>query len=96
MFRREVKKIDGLLSQFLRASGLETPLLQRRLIDAWPEVAGQMVMNYTSNVFISNQTLMVKIDNSALRAELSMMRTQLANKLNQHVGAYVISDIKFY
>ena len=41
MFRREVKKIDGLLSHFLRAAGLETPLLQRRLIDAWPEVAGQ-------------------------------------------------------
>ena len=76
MFRREVKKIDGLLSHFLRA--------------------GQMVANYTSNVFISNQTLMVKIDNSALRAELSMMRTQLANRLNQHVGAFVISDIKFY
>ena len=45
MFRREVKKIDGLLSHFLRAAGLETPLLQRRLIDAWPEVAGQMVEN---------------------------------------------------
>ncbi len=96
MFRRDVKKLDGLLSQFLRAAGLETPLLQYRLVDAWPEVAGHMVAKYTSNVFISNQTLMVKIDNSALRAELSMMRTQLVKRLNQHVGAFVISDVKFY
>ena len=96
MFRRDVKQLDHVLQVFLRANGLETPLLQRRLIDSWGEVAGDMVAKYTGDVFISNQTLMVKINNSALRAELSMMRTQLVNRLNQHVGARVIADIKFF
>ena len=52
--------------------------------------------DYTGDIFISNQTLMVKINNSALRAELSMMRTQLVNRLNQHVGVRVIADLKFF
>ena len=71
-------------------------MLQRRLIDSWGEVAGSVVARYTGDIFISNQTLMVKINNSALRAELSMMRTQLVNRLNQHVGVRVIADIKFF
>ena len=40
MFRRDVKTIKDLVMQNLRANGLETPLLQKRLIDVWPKVAG--------------------------------------------------------
>ena len=95
MFRRDVKKIDGLLMQFLRSAGLETPLLQRRLMAAWGEVMGDMIAKYTEKTFIDNQTLVVKINNSALRAELSMMRSDIVNRLNQHVGARVIVDVRF-
>ena len=96
MFRRDVKSLDSVLSFFLRQSGLETPLLQKRLIDSWEDVTGKGVARYTGQKFISNQTLMVKIENAALRAELSMMRTHLVEKLNAHVGARVIADIKFF
>ena len=96
MFRRDVKKLDDVLARFLRVSGLETPLLQRRLIDSWGEVMGPVIAKYTEQVFISNQTLMVKINNSALRAELSMMRKQIVRLLNDHIGVRVIADVKLY
>ena len=96
MFRREVKALDDVLVKFLRASGLETPLLQRRLIDSWGEVMGPVIARYTEQVFISNQTLMVKINNSALRAELSMMRTQIVKKLNDHIRVMVIADVRLF
>ena len=96
MFRRDVKALDDVLVRFLRSSGLETPLLQRRLINSWGEVMGPVIAKYTEQVFISNQTLMVKINNSALRAELSMMRTQIVRLLNDHIGVRVIADVKLY
>ena len=96
MFRRDVKPIDNLLREYLRYSGLETPLLQRRLLDAWPVVNGKTVDNYTQQKFIHNQTLCVKITNAALRAELSMMRSQLVRRLNQQVGSQVIADIRLF
>ena len=96
MFRRDVKPIDNLLREYLRYSGLETPLLQRRLIDAWPVVTGKTVANYTQQKFIHNPTLCVKITNAALRAELSMMRSQLVKRLNQQVGSQVITDIRLF
>ncbi len=95
MFRRDVKPISELLMRNLRMNGLETPLLQKRLVDAWPLVAGAVIERYTQNVYISNQTLVVRLINPALRADLSMRRQELVNKLNHHVGSQVIADIRF-
>ena len=94
MFRREVKPLGEILMKLLRDEGLETPLQQKRLIDAWEAVAGPMVARYTTEKFIKNQTLLVKITNPALRHDLTMMRTQLVRRLNEQVGSLVITDIK--
>ena len=37
MFKREVKSIKELVMQNLRTNGLETPLMQKRIVDAWPD-----------------------------------------------------------
>ncbi len=95
MFRKDVKQLRELILRNLRAQGLETPLLQKRLIDSWPEVAGELVAGYTQNLYIRNQTLFVHLTRPALRADLMMMRTELVRKLNAHVGSQVIADIKF-
>lgn len=96
MFRRKVQTLADILQQTLRENGLETPLLQRRLIDAWPTVVGQTIDEYTGERFIKNQTLFVKILNPALRQDLSMMRTQLVKRLNEQVGALVITEVRIY
>ena len=96
MFKREVKSIHDNLQQFLRKEGLETPLMQKRLIDAWDNVTGETVAQYTQEKFIKNQILYVKIMNPALRQDLSMMRQQLTRRLNASVGASVITDVRIY
>ena len=96
MFKRDVQTLADIIAQCLRHDGLETPLMQRRLIDAWGKVAGHAIEKYTGEKFIRNQTLFVKILNPALRADLAMMRERLVNNLNVEVGARVINDIKFY
>jgi predicted nucleic acid-binding Zn ribbon protein len=91
-----VKPLSEVLNQFLRREGLEMPLLQKRLVDNWDDIVGKTVVRYTGEKFIRNQTLMVKITNPALRADLSMMRSQLVKRLNDSVGSMVITEIKFY
>lgn len=96
MFRRHPQEIETLLRSYLRHNGLETPWLQRRLIDAWPDVAGDVIAQYTESVDIRNQTLWVKLTSPALRADLQMKRTHLVTQLNNTVGAQIITDIHFY
>ena len=95
MFRRDVKNIKDLVMQNLRENGLETPLLQKRLVDAWPEVAGPSVARFTREVSIYNQVLYVKLSSPVLRTELSMRRQTFIDKLNHIVGARIITDIRF-
>ena len=95
MFKREVQQISSIILRNLRQQGLETPLLQKRLIESWPEVAGPVIARYTQDAFIRNQTLYVRLSSPALRADLSMKRRELAARLNQHVGSQVIADIRF-
>ena len=95
MFKRNVHNVKDLILKNLRAQGLETPLLQKRLMDSWSEVAGEFVARYTDGMYIRNQTLYVHLTNPAMRADLSMMRRELVNRLNTHVGSQVIADIRF-
>lgn len=55
-----------------------------------------MVARYTGEKYIKNQMLFVKITNPALRQDLSMMRGQLVKRLNEAVGASVITDVRVY
>ena len=95
MFRRSSIPIKEVLLKALREQGLETPLLQKRLIDAWPEVMGEAINRYTDNLVIRNQTLFVHLTNTALRMELSMQRQDIVSRLNAHVGNQVIADVRF-
>lgn len=79
----------------LREQGLETPLQQKRLVEAWPEVAGEVIARYTLNTYIYNQTLYVRLSNPSLRADLSMRRQEFTQKLNDVVGEQVITDVRF-
>ena len=94
MFKRDVQSLRDLLLRNLREQ-LETPLLQKRLVDVWPQVAGPIIASYTLNTYIYNQTLYVRLSTPSLRADLSMMKQQLVDKLNAAVGQQVITDIKF-
>ena len=95
MFKRDVKSIKDIVLQSLRVNGLETPLLQKRIVDSWQEVVGEMISRYTLNVYIENQTLVVRMSSPALRQELSMRRDYYVELLNNKVCAKVIYNIRF-
>lgn len=95
MKKSNTEPLRDILMRFLRQEGLETPLNQYRLIEAWKEVVGPSVARYTSNLYIKNQTLYVHLTSSVLRQELLLGRTLLVRNLNNKVGAQVITDIVF-
>ena len=86
---------DALLA-FLREEGLETPLLEYRITQAWPEVMGNVISRYTRQVFVREGKLQVQITSAPLRQNLMMEHKRIAQKLNDHVGSYVISDVCFF
>ena len=94
MFKSSATHIKDIILKNLREQGLETPLLQKRLNEAWHKVMGEAINNYTTNLYIRNQTLFVHLKNPALRMELSMQRQDIVRRLNAHVGSLVIVEVK--
>jgi predicted nucleic acid-binding Zn ribbon protein len=93
MKRRDAQPIGELVRHFLRQESLESPLNERRLINAWAEVLGPTIASYTREIYIKNQTLYVHLTSAPLRQELMMGREMLVRTLNRHVGAQVIANI---
>ena len=96
MFRRQVKPLGEILQKLLRQEGLETPLLQKQLLDSWDKVVGTTISSYTEDKFIKGQTLFVKITKPALRSDLSMMKNKLVERLNNSIGTMLIVDISLF
>lgn len=95
MKRNNTEQIGEVIRKFLRQEGLESPLNEHRLIEAWKEILGPAIASYTHDLYIKNQILYVHLNSAALRQELMMSRELLIKNLNKYVGATVILNIIF-
>jgi predicted nucleic acid-binding Zn ribbon protein len=93
MERKDVRKIDSLLHQFVKAHGLERGLAEYRLMKSWKDLLGITVAKKTKSLRIQNRKLYVTLHSSVVRNELSMMKDSLIPKLNEAAGMDVIDDV---
>ena len=96
MIKTNTHSMHDALLAFLREEGLETPLLEYRITQAWQEVMGEVIGRYTKQVFVREGKLQVQITSAPLRQNLMMEHKRIAQKLNEYVGSYVISDVCFF
>ena len=82
------------LVEYLRESGLEKPVLEVQVEEAWPKVMGDIVTKMTRSVEMKDGMLIVRVNSAALKAQLFENRFELVRKLNEAVGAEVIKDCR--
>ena len=61
MKRNNAEQIGELIRNYLRQESLESPLNERRLISAWPEVLGPTMASYTLSlihIFLLNRKVL--------------------------------------
>ena len=61
MKRNDAEQIGEMIRKFFRLNGLESPLNEYRLVQAWKDVVGPAIAGYTSNLYIKNQILYVRL-----------------------------------
>ncbi len=94
MRRQNTETIAAVIRQFLKEQGLEKPFLEHQIIKAWPQLMGPLVQKYTGRIEVRDGKLHVQITSAALRQELFIARHELVKKLNEEVGAEIITDIR--
>ena len=94
MKKQNTEPIGIVIRQFLQENGLEKPFLEHKVAEALPRLMGKMIAKYTGTLNVKNGTLYVQITSAALRQELFLARDILIKKLNDEVGAEIITDIR--
>lgn len=93
MRRSKTEKIDQLIEQVLKENNLDGKLKEYRLVSSWEKVIGKTVANATTDIYIRNRKLFVKVRSSVIRNELLMIKDGLIKALNREVQANIIDDI---
>jgi predicted nucleic acid-binding Zn ribbon protein len=91
---RPVSIQEAMLS-LVRELGIAPRMAQYDVIAAWPDVVGPQIARVTAPQRMENGVLYVAVTTAPWRAELSMKRLELIEKLNTRIGTRVLNDIRF-
>ena len=59
--------LKEVLDRWLKAYGYDGKMKEMDVLEAWPEMMGTAVANRTSEIYIKNKKLFLKMDSSVMR-----------------------------
>ena len=95
MKRTEPKSIAEIIGDFMQQEDIEATMLEHKALHLWQEVVGPGVNRMTTERYVENGVITVKINSAALRNELMLSRSGIIAQLNKLVGKDVIREIIF-
>jgi predicted nucleic acid-binding Zn ribbon protein len=93
MRKTNTQTIGEALKDYIKALNLQGKLKEVEIVNAWEDIVGKMISNSTHQIYIKNRVLFVSLHSSIIRKELSMIKTDLIRRINEHAGTKVINDI---
>lgn len=89
------KTLKEAIEQLLHAYRIKDKLDEVKLISSWEEIMGKAIANRTSELFIKNRSLYLRLESAALKKELMMMKTRIVEMLNEKAGKSIIDGVIF-
>ena len=90
---REFQSIEELMRSVIKENKLTKGLTQLSLEEHWAKLMGNGVVSYTQSIELNGKTLVVKLNSSVLREELSYGTGKIMKLLNEEFGEKLISRI---
>lgn len=91
----EESSIADVLKAFIQTNNLQKGMDKIDVREAWKNLMGNGVANYTTEIVLKNDTLYVALSSSVLKEELSYGREKIINMLNEELGKPVVKNIIF-
>lgn len=89
----ENQSISDIIKEFVDANHLQNGLDKVNVQEAWANMMGNGVNNYTTAVQLERDTLYVQLSSSVLREELSYGKEKIIAMLNESIGKEVIKKL---
>jgi hypothetical protein len=85
--------IEDILKEFVETNELQEGLDKVNVREAWQQLMGNGVNNYTTAIELKRETLYVRLSSSVLREELSYGKNKIVKMLNESIGKDLIKKI---
>ena len=90
----ESNKLSDLIPKMLQENRLQKGIDQMTVREAWVQVMGPGVANYTEKVTLKDQVLLVKLNSSALRQELEYGKDKILKMMQESLDPIDVSKIR--
>jgi predicted nucleic acid-binding Zn ribbon protein len=87
--------VAAALREFAEGIGIGQTLRRYGVMTSWEEIVGEQIARVARPERIEKGILFVSVATAPWRAELSMRRTEILRKVNEHAGTDVIREIRF-
>ena len=94
-YDKHIKPLSSVMEAMLKKFGLYNGLMEVKIEEAWPIIAGPAAQKYTAEIKIINNRLYVKVLSSTLRNDLHMNKEQVKGKIKQMFNLR-LDDVIFY
>lgn len=81
------------LNEFIKVNKLEKGMDKVNAREAWANLMGNGVNNYTTAIELRNETLFVSLSSSVLREELSHGKSKIITMLNEELGKELVKKL---
>lgn len=88
-------RVDAVLSELLEKHGVREQVRRMEVLELWPQIVGEGLASVTQAKGVDDVTLLVEVRNSAWLTELSMMREDFLERVNERLGDVPFERIVF-
>jgi predicted nucleic acid-binding Zn ribbon protein len=93
MRKSQTQIIKDVIRDCLSEMHIDRKLKEVELVAQWESLMGKTVANRTSQIYIRDRILYLRITSPVLKSELLMMRQVIIDKLNENAGQKLIEHI---
>src|SRR5688572_18912430 len=95
MFRGDNNKpLKEWLQIFSQSPQIRSRLYQSRIEKMWKEVMGPVISSYTHRIKLDGQVLLIFVNSSPLKSELSIMKETILQSVNQRLGEDYVKEVR--
>jgi len=81
------------LNEFIQENKLQKGMDKVNAREAWTNLMGNGVNNYTTAFELKNETLFVSLSSSVLREELSLGKSKIIKMINEEMGKELVKKL---
>lgn len=95
MKRSSEHTLKEAMERMLEAYKIKHKFRETAIIAHWEEIMGKTIARRTSDLYIRDGKLFLKLDSAVLRSELHLARQKIIDLLNERSGSEIIREVVF-